>query len=67
MSESALAAPAVEQPPAEQALAPAQPCRECLGDGGWYRYEPALDPAPGVLYLFCLHCRGSGRAAGSRA
>ena len=66
MSESALAAPAVEQAPAAQPLPPAQPCGECLGNGGWYRYEPALAPAPGVLYLFCLQCRGSGRAAWPR-
>lgn len=38
-----------------------EPCDECLGTGGWYRYEPALDPAPGMLYLSCLHCRGRGR------
>ena len=37
-------------------------CEECLGSGGWYRYEPSLEPAPGMLYLSCLHCRGSGRA-----
>lgn len=39
------------------------PCNECLGSGGWFRYEPALEPAPGLLYLSCLHCRGSGRTA----
>ena len=39
-----------------------EPCEECLGSGGWYRYEPALEPAPGLLYLSCLHCRGQGRA-----
>jgi hypothetical protein len=38
-----------------------EPCEECLGSGGWFRYEPALDPAPGMLYLSCLHCRGQGR------
>lgn len=38
-------------------------CEACLGCGGWYRYEPALEHAPGLLYLSCLHCRGSGRAA----
>lgn len=38
-------------------------CDECLGSGGWYRYEPALENAPGLLYLSCLHCRGSGRAS----
>lgn len=47
--------------------AQAQPaCEECLGTGGWYRYEPALDPAPGLLYLSCLQCRGSGRLALAR-
>ena len=39
------------------------PCEECVGSGGWYRYEPALEPSPGLLYLSCLQCRGSGRAA----
>ena len=38
-------------------------CEACLGSGGWYRYEPALETAPGLLYLSCLHCRGSGRAS----
>lgn len=38
-------------------------CDECLGSGGWFRYEPALEPSPGLLYLSCLHCRGSGRTA----
>ena len=47
--------------------APQAPCGECLGSGGWFRYEPALDPAPGLLYLSCLHCRGSGRTADARA
>jgi hypothetical protein len=42
-------------------------CDECVGSGGWYRYEPALDPAPGLLYLSCLQCRGSGRTASPRA
>jgi hypothetical protein len=43
------------------------PCEECVGSGGWFRYEPALEPAPGLLYLSCLQCRGSGRsAAGAR-
>jgi hypothetical protein len=37
-------------------------CQECLGSGGWYRYEPALEPAPAMLYLSCLQCRGSGRS-----
>lgn len=45
------------------ALASLQPCDECVGTGGWYRYEPALDATPGMLYLSCLQCRGSGRLA----
>lgn len=44
-----------------------QSCDECLGSGGWFRYEPALEPTPGLLYLSCLHCRGSGRTAAARA
>jgi hypothetical protein len=38
-----------------------QPCDECVGSGGWFRYEPALEPSPGLLYLSCVQCRGSGR------
>jgi DnaJ-class molecular chaperone len=41
-------------------------CDECAGSGGWFRYEPALDPAPGQLYLSCVECRGSGRLAALR-
>lgn len=41
----------------------AQSCDECLGSGGWFRYEPALEPAPGMLYLSCVRCRGTGRTA----
>ena len=55
---------AVAQPmlPQDHAEARSQPaCTDCLGSGGWFRYEPALDPAPGLLYLSCVHCRGSGR------
>lgn len=37
-------------------------CEECVGSGGWYRYEPALESSPGVLYLSCVQCRGSGRS-----
>jgi hypothetical protein len=51
------APPAAEQPC----------CEECVGSGGWLRYEPALDPAPGLMYLSCLQCRGSGRMAAGRA
>lgn len=36
-----------------------EPCDECLGTGGWYRYDPGNEP--GVLYLSCLECRGTGR------
>ncbi|MGV3571215.1 MAG: hypothetical protein ACO1PB_11505 [Ramlibacter sp.] len=63
MTETTLAeAPAATapQPPA------AVHCDECAGSGGWFRYEPALDPAPGRLYLSCLQCRGSGRTAAAR-
>lgn len=44
-----------------------QPCDECVGSGGWFRYEPALEPAPGLLYLSCVQCRGSGRTILARA
>ena len=43
------------------ALRATENCQECLGSGGWFRYEPALEPAPGMLYLSCLRCRGTGR------
>lgn len=49
------------------AAAAQQQCDECLGSGGWFRYEPALEPSPGLLYLSCVHCRGSGRTAAARA
>jgi DnaJ-class molecular chaperone len=42
-------------------------CEECVGSGGWFRYEPALAPAPGLLYLSCIQCRGSGRTASGQA
>lgn len=44
-----------------------QPCGECVGSGGWFRYEPALEPSPGLLYLSCLQCRGTGRSLLARA
>jgi hypothetical protein len=66
MSESTLSPAPATQSAAVLPVVQAQPCEECLGSGGWYRYEPALDPAPGVLYLFCLQCRGSGRTAWPR-
>jgi hypothetical protein len=53
---------------ASLAAAPKQEtCDECVGSGGWFRYEPALDPAPGLLYLSCVQCRGSGRTILARA
>jgi hypothetical protein len=52
---------------ATAAAAPQPACEDCLGSGGWYRYEPALEPSPGLLYLSCLQCRGSGRTAPARA
>jgi len=65
MSDVRLAATAA-QPAASISLLAAQAiatCEDCLGSGGWYRYEPAMEPAPGMLYLSCLQCRGSGRAS----
>ena len=53
-------------PPYAVAPAAGSTCDECLGSGGWFRYEPALEPAPGMLYLSCLHCRGTGRTAEPR-
>lgn len=44
----------------------ASECDECLGSGGWFRYEPALEPNPGLLYLSCMQCRGSGKLALAR-
>ncbi len=54
--------------PQQQQPLPGDPaqCEECLGSGGWYRYEPALEPAPGLMYLSCLGCRGSGRLSPPR-
>ncbi|HEX2546099.1 MAG TPA: hypothetical protein VHL79_14550 [Ramlibacter sp.] len=56
-----LPASAEAQLAAAAALRNVPACNECQGSGGWFRYEPALDPAPGLLYLSCVHCRGSGR------
>jgi len=57
----------------EQAAANATPaaaspsdCDECVGSGGWFRYDPSLEESPGRLYLSCLQCRGSGRTAIAR-
>jgi DnaJ-class molecular chaperone len=49
------------------AAAKQEPCDECVGSGGWFRYEPALEPSPGLLYLSCVQCRGSGRTILARA
>jgi hypothetical protein len=47
----------------QPAAAAPQPCEECTGSGGWFRYQPGCEPAPGLLYLSCVQCRGSGRMA----
>ncbi|RYY91599.1 MAG: hypothetical protein EOO24_30980 [Comamonadaceae bacterium] len=59
---TATTATEIPSPASAQARADAG-CDECAGSGGWFRYEPALDPAPGMLYLSCVGCRGSGRLA----
>lgn len=59
--------PIATQTASQAATAHGETCEECLGSGGWYRYEPALEPAPGLLYLSCLHCRGQGRTLFARA
>lgn len=66
MSEATLPA-ATFATEAHADAAATQHCEECVGSGGWYRYEPALDPAPGLLYLSCVQCRGSGWLASARA
>ena len=67
MSETTLSQPGATREEAPVASRTAQQCDECLGSGGWFRYEPALEPSPGLLYLSCLQCRGSGRLALARA
>lgn len=70
MSATSLAPVSIQefQPALAAAALPADAgCEECLGSGGWYRYEPSLEPAPGMLYLSCLHCRGSGRSLFAQA
>jgi hypothetical protein len=71
MSATSLAPASLQEFQPALAAAPAQAagenCEECLGSGGWHRYEPALEPSPGMLYLSCLHCRGSGRALFAQA
>jgi hypothetical protein len=63
MSATSLAPTSLQEFQPALAAQPAQDgCEECLGFGGWYRYEPALEPTPGMLYLSCLQCRGSGRS-----
>jgi len=65
MTELTTFSPFAGTPPGRGVAAAAaqQACEECVGTGGWYRYQPALDPAPGLLYLSCVQCRGSGRLA----
>jgi len=58
-----LDAPASRSDHAAILAAQAEHCDECLGAGGWFRYEPASEQPSGLLYLSCLHCRGSGRMA----
>jgi hypothetical protein len=60
-------APGAEVSPEMLQAAVQASCDECLGSGGWFRYEPALDPAPGLLYLSCMQCRGSGRTVFAKA
>jgi hypothetical protein len=54
-------------PDALPAAASSADCEECVGSGGWFRYDPSLEDSPGRLYLSCLQCRGSGRIAPARA
>jgi hypothetical protein len=58
-----------EQAAIDAAPAAASPadCDECVGSGGWFRYDPSLEDSPGRLYLSCLGCRGSGRSEPARA
>lgn len=67
MSETTLSQSRETRDQAVVAATSPQQCEECLGSGGWFRYEPALEPSPGLLYLSCLQCRGSGRLALARA
>jgi hypothetical protein len=69
MSETTLSQPSelTAQAVAAAAASSQQQCEECVGSGGWFRYEPALEPSPGLLYLSCVQCRGSGRLALARA
>ena len=67
MSETTLPQPGETRQQAPVAASAPRQCDECLGSGGWFRYEPALEPSPGLLYLSCVQCRGSGRLALARA
>lgn len=67
MQEAQVIAPQDSSPQSIATQARIEHCDDCLGSGGWYRYEPAMEPAPGLLYLSCLRCRGSGRLALARA
>ena len=67
MSETTLSQPVETRQASAVSASSPQQCDECLGSGGWFRYEPALEPSPGLLYLSCVQCRGSGRLALARA
>ena len=51
----------------QHAHAHAPECGECIGSGGWFRFEPALEPSLGTRYLSCVQCQGSGRTARASA
>jgi hypothetical protein len=61
MSEPTVLSPESLEPIPASAQPARADCEECVGSGGWFRYEPALEPAPGLLYLSCVQCRGTGR------
>jgi hypothetical protein len=68
MSDITLAAPALEAQISPAHVAAVQaPCEECVGSGGWFRYDPALETSAGLLYLSCMQCRGSGWLASAQA
>jgi DnaJ-class molecular chaperone len=65
MSDTTLTEQATTSTPSAAAAMQAE-CQECVGSGGWFRYEPALEPSPGLLYLSCVQCRGTGKTAAAR-
>lgn len=62
MSETTLSATSSGQSALSAPMAAQTECDECIGSGGWFRYEPALEPSPGLRYLSCVQCRGTGRS-----